>query len=139
MTATTVTTSSTGLQGRLLGILVSDGRVWSHEELAERLADEAETGRDFGGGTVTQALDALIAGGLAHRVSRDLVTASRLGMRSGEGVDPGDGAVLQVPASSDGGVGVVELSNDPDATDRLCGGAENLPRGLDVVGARSTD
>ena len=77
MTTTVVTQAVQAMQARVLGIL-RDGRVWAREELAERLADEV--GREATA-LVPKAVERLIAAGLAHRVSDDLVaadTANRL-------------------------------------------------------------
>jgi hypothetical protein len=137
MTTTTAdpdVTLATALQARVLGVLV-DGRVWSRDELAEQLAEDVEACTPDFGATLSRTIDGLVEAGLAHRVNRELIAASRLGMLARQGVDPGDGQALRVPDSGDG-VGVVERVDDPDAGDRLAGGAEGLPGRLDTARAR---
>jgi hypothetical protein len=145
MTTKTTTTDpdvtlGAALQARALGILTADGCVWSRAELAEQLAEEVESGLPDFSVTVAQALDALVGEGLAHRVNDELVAATRRGRAARRlGVDPGEGQALRVPESG-GSVGVVETINDPDATDRLDGGAEHLPSGLEqLVGPHANE
>lgn len=107
---------TTAVQARLLGLLTSDGRVWSRTELADGLAEGIAL-PDFEAGTAAEAIDGLISDGLAHRVSKELVAASQRAMR-GDGVDLGEGA-LRIPEVA--GVGVVEPVEAPD---HLVGGAE---------------
>jgi hypothetical protein len=127
MTTTVVTQAVQAMQARVLGIL-RDGRVWGCEELAERLADEV--GREETA-LVPKAVDRLIEAGLAHRVSEDLVAASWRGMRGAAAGNP-DGTLRVAESAS--GVGVVEPVNDPEAPDRLRGGAEDLPGKLVSIG-----
>jgi hypothetical protein len=127
MTTTVVTQAVQAMQARVLGIL-RDGRVWAREELAERLADEV--GREATA-LVPKAVERLIAAGLAHRVSDDLVAASWRGMHGAAAGSP-DGT-LRVSESANA-VGVVEPVNDPEAPDRLRGGAEDLPGKLISAG-----
>jgi hypothetical protein len=102
----------------------------SIEELAERLAQEAESGAALAG-TVPEAVDGLIGAGLAHRVSKELVAASWRGMRGKAAADSGERGALQV--SETGGVGVfVDSSDDGE----LIGGAEGLSGRLDPLSAR---
>ena len=129
MTTRVVTQATQAMQARVLGIL-RDGRVWAREELAERLADEV--GREATA-LVPKAVERLIAAGLAHRVSDDLVAASWRGMRGAAAGNPDAAGTLRVSESASG-VGVVEPVNDPESPDRLRGGAEDLPGTLNPLG-----
>ncbi len=125
--------SDTGLEGRLLGLLC-EGGVCSRDELAEALAEEVETGLPDFSASVGEALEGLVKGGLAHRIPRsDLLAVSRRGLRARQGVDP-SGAGLRVPDGE--AVGALTPVGDPDASDRLVGGAEGLTGQLDTLGVR---
>ena len=124
-----MTTTTTALQGLLLGALRDEPRVWSTEELGEAVADElAERGGAVS--SVTDALDALVEAGLAHRVSSALVSVSRRGL-VGKVADTGD--ALQVSESA----GVVGRFTGSDDVEQLTGGAEGLSGGLEPLGARA--
>jgi hypothetical protein len=129
MTTTVVTQAVQAMQARVLGVL-RDGRIWGREELAELLADEVEREATA---LVPKACERLIEAGLAHRVSEDLVAASWRGMRGAAAGNPDAAGTLRVSESA-GGVGVAEPVNDPEAPDRLRGGAEGLPGKLVSVG-----
>jgi hypothetical protein len=119
------------MQARLLA-LMRDGRVWGREELAERLADETQLGAPALAGTVSEAVDALIEAGLAHRIlGEELVAASWRGMRGSAADAPDDAGGLQVSQDASG-AGVLEAVNDPD---RFRGGAEGLSGRLEPVSA----
>jgi hypothetical protein len=118
------------MQARLLGLL-RDGRVWGREELADRLAEEVERPVPALTG-VSEALDALIEAGLAHRVlGEELVAASWRGMHGEAAADPGQDGALQVSENASG-PGVLEAVESPD---RFKGGAEGLPSRLEPIGA----
>jgi hypothetical protein len=126
-----MTTTTTALQGLLLGALRDEPRVWSVEELSEAVAEElAERGGAASTVTVTDALDALVEAGLAHRVSSALVSVSRRGL-VGKVADTGD--ALQVSESA----GVVGRFTGSDDVEQLTGGAEGLSGGLEPLGARA--
>src|SRR2546423_4502444 len=91
----TTTVNTTAVSARLLGVL-RDGRVWSVDELGERLEAEVEAGVPGLAGTVADSVDALVDAGLAHRVSDELVAASWRGMHGEAAADPDDQGGLRV-------------------------------------------
>jgi hypothetical protein len=112
---------TTALQTQLLNKLRSDRAVWSCEELAIAVADDlGEPSSEAPAATVSEALEALVEGGLVHSLGEGLLCVSRRGLAA----DPG-GAALEVP--SEGGIGVFNEQADGR---ELRGGAEGISGGL---------
>jgi hypothetical protein len=129
----TSTNTTTATQARVLALL-RGGCVWSRDELAERLADEVQlVGDGVLAEQVPQAVDQLVAGGLAHPIDKSLLAISRKGERGEAAADPDDAGALQVSSES-AGTGILEPVNDRE--NRIIGGAEDLDLDPFSAGAR---
>jgi hypothetical protein len=112
---------TTALQTQLLNKLRSDRAVWSCEELAIAVADDlGEPSSEAPAATVSEALEALVEGGLVHSLGEGLLCVSRRGLAA----DPG-GAALETPP--EGSIGVFNEQADGR---ELRGGAEGISGGL---------
>jgi hypothetical protein len=117
---------TTAMQSQMLEQLRADRRVWSREELAVAVAEElGEPSSEAPAAMVTEALEALVEGGLVHSLGEGLVSVSRRGLLA----DPGGAAVETSPG---GGIGVFSAGAEDVAL--LRGGAENMTGGLVPVG-----
>jgi hypothetical protein len=81
---------------------------------------------------VAAAVNGLVASGLAHRVSEELVAATWRGMRGKAAAEAGEGGALQLDEDATQ-IGVFVAAHD-DA--ELVGGAEGLSGRLDPVTGR---
>ena len=117
-----MTSTTTAMEQTLLGMLKADQRVWGLTEMREAMLEQREPSDGAPTSAKVRAgVQALVAEGLALRVSYELVTISRRGILA-KTADPGAAALAS--GGTAGGVGVFSAGADDEAL--LVGGAEGL-------------
>jgi hypothetical protein len=123
----------TAMQFRILGLIRTESRVWSEQELGEAVVEDQRE-LAVGGApaaVVKAAVQGLIEAGLAHRIGKGLVGVSRSGLLAK--TDDRGGAI---ETSSDAGSGVGVFAVGAGEMGLLKGGAEDLSGGLVPLGER---